>query len=376
MFPLTFSPANVLFLLLAITVLVQFFYAFYYFLGLAFYKKHLAVEMPGFPVSVVVCAHNEHDNLLQLIPRLLKQDYPEFELMLIDDRSTDQTGSYLQQITQVFPHARLISIKQTPAGFNPKKYALSLGIKTAKHEHLLFTDADCVPLSNRWIAEMMKGYRNGAEIVLGYGRYEKHKNLLGQLIHFETLLSAIQYLSFAIKGKPYMGVGRNLSYTKTCFYRNKGFASHIRSTGGDDDLFVRDAAANSKVEVIIGKDSQTESKPKTTFQEWWQQKRRHLSAGKKYKFADWLRIGSFILANIFFYVLSVVLLILQTDLRLLGIIYAVRCLVIFTVYYQAAGNLKERLAVLLIPLLDLIYFVNYVLLSASVLMFKKIAWKK
>lgn len=376
MYLLTFSLENILFLALSLTVLVQVFYAFYYFLALALYKKHLPFETPGFPVSVVVCAHNEYENLMQLLPKLLKQDYPEFELMLIDDRSTDQTGSYLQQITQYYPHAKLISIKQTPAGFNPKKYALSLGIKTSKHEHLLFTDADCVPMSEHWIAEMMKGYRGNTEIVLGYGRYEKHKNFLGQLIHYETLLSAIQYLSFAIKGKPYMGVGRNLSYTKSCFYRNKGFASHIRSTGGDDDLFVRDAAATSKINVIIGKDGQTISKPKTTFREWWQQKRRHLSAGKQYKLADRLRIGTFILANIFFYVLSIILLGLQADLRLLGIIYVVRCCIIYTVYYQAASNLKEHLAVVLIPLLDVAYFVYYILLSASVLMFKKIAWKK
>jgi hypothetical protein len=173
-----------------------------------------------------------------------------------------------------------------------------------------------------------------------------------------------------------MGVGRNLSYTKTCFYRNKGFASHIRSTGGDDDLFVRDAAANSKVNVVIGEDAQTESKAKETWNEWWQQKRRHLSAGKKYKWHDRFRIGSFILANIFFYVLSVVLLALWADLIWLGAIFAVRCLVIYSIYYQAASNLKERLSVVLMPILDAIYYIFYILLTVSVLMFKKIAWKK
>jgi len=376
MFLLTFSLENVLFLLLAITVLVQFFYAFYYFLSLALYKKHLPFETPGFPVSVIVCAHNEYENLLRLIPKLLKQNYPEFELMLIDDRSKDETGGYMQQITQYYPHAKLISIKNTPAGFNPKKYALSLGIKSAKHEHLLFTDADCVPLSENWIAEMVKGYNNGAEIVLGYGKYEQMPGFLGYLIKYETLLSAIQYLSFAIKGKPYMGVGRNLSYTKTCFYRNKGFASHIRSTGGDDDLFVRDAAANSKVNVVIGQEAQTESKAKETWGEWWQQKRRHLSAGIKYKWQDRVRIGSFILANMFFYVLSVILLAMQANLMWLGAIFAVRCLIVFSIYYQAASNLKERLSVVLMPILDLVYYITYGLLSVSVLMFKKIAWKK
>ncbi|HSI90670.1 MAG TPA: glycosyltransferase, partial [Adhaeribacter sp.] len=228
--PLTFSLENILLLLLALTVAVQLFYALYYFLGLGLFKKHLPFETPGFPVSVIVCAHNEYENLLRLVPLLLKHDYPEFEMVLIDDRSKDQSNIFLQQVVMYYPNTRLITIKKTPAGFNPKKYALSMGIKIAKHEHMLLTDADCEPMSEYWIAEMMKGYRNGADMVLGYGRYKHFKGFLGYLIQYETLLSAMQYLSFAIKGKPYMGVGRNLSYTKKCFYKNKGFASHIRST--------------------------------------------------------------------------------------------------------------------------------------------------
>ena len=372
-FPLTLK--NILFLLLGLTVLVQFFYAFYYFLSLAFFKKHLAIDTPSFPVSVIVCAHNEYENLIKLLPKILKQDYPEFELVLIDDRSKDESGTYLQQITQHFRNARLLSIKSTPGGFNPKKYALSLGIKAAKHEHLLFTDADCEPTSPYWISEMMKGYRNGADIVLGYGRYKHLGGFLGYLINYETVLSAIQYLSFAIKGRAYMGVGRNLSYTKSCFTRNKGFASHIKQTGGDDDLFIRDAAANSKVDVIINYNGQTESEPKHTWREWWQQKRRHLGAGKKYKWQDKFRIGTFILANVLFYVTSIILLALQADLILLGAVFVVRCLVIFSIYYQCAGNLKERLAVILLPVLDIAYYIYYVLLSVSVIMFKKVTWK-
>ncbi len=353
-FPLTIE--NILFLLLAFTVLVQLFYAFYYFLSLAFYKKHLAIETPGFPVSVIVCAHNEYENLLQLVPKLLKQEYPAFEILLVDDRSKDESVTYLQQITQHFANVRLLTIKNTPAGFNPKKYALSLGIKAARYEHLLFTDADCEPTSPHWISEMVKGYRNGAEIVLGYGRYKHLGGFFGYLLNYETILSAIQYLSFAIKGKPYMGVGRNLSYTKSCFYRNKGFASHIRQTGGDDDLFVRDAAANSKIDVIINYNAQTESKPKETYRQWWQQKRRHLGAGTKYKWQDRLRIGTFILANVLFYVTSIILLLLRASPVWLGAIFAVRSLVIFTIYYQCASNLKERLSVVLFPVLDLVIF--------------------
>ena len=368
------SPENILLILLSLCVFIQFFYGFYYFLSLANYKKHLAIEPPTHPVSVIVCAHNEYENLRNLLPKLLKQHYQTFEIVIVDDRSEDDSGTYLQQITQFYRNVKLVSLKSTPKGLNPKKYALTIGIKVASHEHLLFTDADCVPVSENWITEMQKGYRNGEDVVIGYGRYQKPENFLAKLIQFETLLSAFQYLSFAIKGKPYMGVGRNLSYTKTCFYRNKGFASHIRSLGGDDDLFVRDAAANSKIGVIIGAEAQTESLPEKTFGNWWRQKRRHLSAGQKYKGADRFKIGTFILSNVFFYVLSIILLILHTNLAGLGIIFGLRCFVLYTIYYLAAGNLKERLSVILLPILDLAYYTFYVFLAVSVFMFKKVKW--
>jgi glycosyltransferase involved in cell wall biosynthesis len=365
---------TILFSLLLGCVLVQAGYAFYYF----YYLASFGGPEPPFnpePVSVVICAHNEANNLQTLLPALLTQDYPTFEVVLVDDRSTDNTTDVVQQWQDFYPCLRLIKVAATPIGFNPKKFGLFLGIKAARYEHLLFTDADCKPLTNKWIDGMSRGFGTGAGIVIGYSPYQKIYGFLNNLIRYETLLTAIQYLSFSIRGSAYMAVGRNIAYTKNCFYQNKGFASHIRTIGGDDDLFVRDAGAHSSTTIEINKDAQTVSIPKQTYREWFLQKRRHLSVGRQYRFADQLRIGSFMMSNVFFYLISFVLLLLQQNLELVGILFVVRCLVLYIGYVRIARRLEQELSVWSLPVLDAAYFLHYLFLGVSVLMFKKVRWK-
>ncbi|MDX5347401.1 MAG: glycosyltransferase, partial [Hymenobacteraceae bacterium] len=242
---------NILIYLLGASVAVQVVYALYYFLPFAFHKPKTSTSVK--PVSVIVCAHNEVHNVQKLLPALLEQNYPEYELVLIDDRSWDGTGRYFEEVKHDFPETKLVKIKDTPQGMSPKKYALTLGIKSAKHEHLLFIDADCVPVSANWIHDVQSAYVAETEIVLGYSPYKENKGFLNQLIRFETLLTGIQYLSFAVRGQAYMGVGRNLSYTKSCFFNNKGFASHIKTISGDDDLFIKEAASGKNVNIVTAK---------------------------------------------------------------------------------------------------------------------------
>ncbi|GAB3203537.1 glycosyltransferase involved in cell wall biosynthesis [Pontibacter aydingkolensis] len=359
--------------LLALCVLVQLYFALIYFFPLT---KHTDPQSDvRRPVSVIVAAHNEQDNLYELLPMLLDQEYPEFEIIAVNDRSDDDTEFYLYELEKQFPYFRVVTVKKTPDYLNPKKYAVALGIRAAKYEHMLFIDADCRPCSPNWIDKMQAGYETGAEVVLGYSPYAQLKGFLNHLIRYETLLTGIQYLSHANLGKPYMGVGRNLSYTKTCFFKNKGFASHIKTMGGDDDLFVRDAANNSKVSIVINKEAQTLSIPKKTFWEWIVQKRRHMSVGGRYKAADRRRIGAFVASNVFFYILLVILLIFHSHLAILGALAGIRYLSVFPVYVMAARRLDETVSLPLLPVLDVVYFFSYVFLGISVLMYKRLRWK-
>ncbi|WP_155832826.1 glycosyltransferase [Hymenobacter swuensis] len=373
---MSFSLSPAMWLLLAV-VLVQLYYAAYYFLPFAHRPPEPATGPDDEPVSVLVCAHNELENLRRLLPLILQQDYPAgFELVLIDDRSDDDTYLYVQQLTQYYPHVRLVSVARTPDGLSPKKYALTLGIKSARYERLLFTDADCIPATNQWIRYMQRGFNRPADMVLGYSAYAEEPGFLNKLIRFETLLTGAQYLSFAWRGQPYMGVGRNLAYTQPVFYQTKGFASHIRSLSGDDDLLVQDAVQQqARVAVAAEPGAHTLSEPAHTWGEWWRQKRRHLSAGRQYRLADRIRIGTFIGANLLYYCMAIGLLFSRPDWVPLATVCLVRTGAILAVYYQLGRRLEERLPVAWLPFLDAVYFFYYLALGISLFLYRTLRWK-
>ncbi|GGF21005.1 glycosyl transferase family 2 [Hymenobacter cavernae] len=366
--------------LLLACVLVQLFYAAYYFLPFAL-RPEPPEPSPATaaeePVSVVVCARNELENLRQLLPLLLRQDYPAgFEIVLIDDRSDDETYLYTQQLTQYYPNVRIVTVDRTPAGFAPKKYGLTLGIKVARHERMLFIDADCIPSTDQWIRLIQRGFVQPADVVLGYSAYEAEPSFLNKLIRFETLLTGAQYLSFAWRGQPYMGVGRNLAYTQSCFRATKGFASHIRSLSGDDDLLVQDAVrVGQRVAVEASPAAQTLSRAAETWSAWWQQKRRHLSAGSRYRLADRIRIGNFIGTNLLFYFTVLALLFSRSDWVPLISLLGVRTLFVCATYDRLSRRLDDRLPVAWLPVLDAVYFFNYLALGISLFLYRTLRWK-
>ncbi|MBP6385015.1 MAG: glycosyltransferase [Pseudarcicella sp.] len=242
-------------------------------------------------ISVVICAWNEIDNLKELIPIILAQDYPLFEIVVVDDRSKDGTFDYLLEQSIYNSKIKFRHISQTPDHLSPKKYALTLGIRAAKYDILLLTDADCRPQSNQWIASMNEALSHDKSIVLGFSPYFKTKGFLNAFIRYETFITVLNYFSLAIIGKPYMGVGRNLMYRKDVFIQNKGFAKHTNVLGGDDDLFMNDVANTSNTTICLQPDSYVYSFPKLTWREWYRQKTRHLSVGKYYKLGNKIRLG-------------------------------------------------------------------------------------
>jgi glycosyltransferase involved in cell wall biosynthesis len=378
---LTYLPKSPVFWLLLACVLVQLFYAVYYFWPFARRPAEAPADAPGpdaEPVSMVVCARNELEHLRRLLPLLLQQDYPAgFEVVLIDDRSHDETQLYAQQLAQYYPDRfRLVTVDRTPEGFAPKKYALTLGIKAARHPKLLFTDADCIPATNQWLRLMQRGFATPADIVLGFSAYDEAPGFLNKLIRFETLLTAAQYLSFAWRGQPYMGVGRNLAYTRACFNATKGFASHIRQLSGDDDLLVQDAVRlGRRVAVVADASAHTISEPPATWSAWWRQKRRHLSAGRSYRFADRVRIGIFLTANLLFYFTTIELVFFRENWVPLITVWLVRTLFVTAIYARLSRRLHQALPVGLLPLLDVIYFFQYLALGISLFLNRTLRWK-
>lgn len=255
-----------------------------WFSKLAFYKLPAPTPFREMlPVSVVIAAHNEYANLSQFLEHILAQNYPIFEVIIANDRSTDKTSEWIETWQRKASYLREIRIEQTPQGFQPKKYALTQAIQQAQYPIVLLTDADCLPASSEWIKHMVQHFDSTTEIVLGFSPYQIKAGWLNKIIQFETLYTAIQYLSFALWGLPYMGVGRNVAYRKYLFDQAKAFEKHKHIVGGDDDLFINQKAHAQNTKICLSPQSFVYSLPKTTWKTWIIQKKRHLSVGKYYK---------------------------------------------------------------------------------------------
>lgn len=284
-----------IFIFFCIVIALQLFYYLYFFQRLANYVPPVKKASQQYPVSVIVCAKNEAANIVQNLPGILLQDYRStHEIILVNDNSTDETKYLIEEFQKSFKNLQHLSLKQEAKMIPGKKFPLSMGIRSAKYEVVLLTDADCIPASEHWLYQMQQGYDDNIQIVLGYGAYKKKPGLLNKLIRFETFHTALQYLSFALAGKPYMGVGRNLSYKKQLFLNNKGFSAINHIPGGDDDLFIGMVAKKGNTAIVIDKDAHTVSEPKQSWREWQKQKDRHYTTPKFYKknIKTWLGLYS------------------------------------------------------------------------------------
>lgn len=358
----------------ALSFLIQLFHYWYFFSRLAFYKPKTGNDTLQ-PVSVVVAAHDEAYNLEKNLPAILEQDYPDFEVIVVNDGSHDETDEVLMKLTRQYSRLKVVDVKQSVIFFRSKKFPLSVGIKSAKNEILLLTDADCCPASNQWIRQMQMSYNSGAEIVLGYGPYEKRPGILNRLIRYDSFLIAVQYFSFTLARKPYMGVGRNLSYTKSLFYRNKGFINHYHISSGDDDLFIKSAATRTNTRICIHQDAKVFSEPKTTFASWITQKRRHFTTGKYYKTGIKYWLGSFAMSGVFYYLSAAYLLSTLFYWPYVLGMHALRLINRMIILHFSARKLSERKLYLLSPILDPFFTFFNPLLVLSGLIFKSNKWK-
>jgi glycosyltransferase involved in cell wall biosynthesis len=284
--PLTILLSLIFFL----AIIIQLFYILFVFTKLI---KHEDIDTDGNlpPVTIIIAAANELENLKELLPLLDKQNYPEFEILVADDRSFDDTYDYLLFNQGKIKNLTFLRIKELPDHFTAKKYAVTMAIKKSKYNILLFTDADCRPTSENWIRNMVTQFDSNKDVVLGFSKYIPEPGRLNAFIRYETFQTALLYFSFALAKMPFMGVGRNLMYKKDLFWKNNGFASHHSLLSGDDDLFVNQVAKKDNVGISISPESYTTSIPKHTWSDWYIQKTRHLSVGKRYKTKDRINLG-------------------------------------------------------------------------------------
>jgi glycosyltransferase involved in cell wall biosynthesis len=327
------------------------------------------------PVSVIICARNEEVNIEKNLKYILEQDYTNFEVVVVNDCSNDNSDLILREYSSKYPHLKVVTVNEHERFKTGKKFAVTMGIKAAQNENLLFTDADCRPASLNWIRRMQENFSGSTEIVLGFSPYERLSGFVNLLIRFETFFTALNYLSFALARKPYMGVGRNMAYTKTLFFKGKGFASHMHIPSGDDDLFVNQNANTKNTVIEIDTEAQVWSEPKKTIGTYLKQKLRHLGAGKAYKAEHkrmlTLQSGSAML----FYTLLIALVVLKADWWFLLSLYFVRLLALAFVYFPIFKKLNYDDLKWWLPLFDFIYYFYILALSLLTIFKKKVQWK-
>ena len=306
------------------------------------------------PFSLIICARNEAENLRLHLPVVLEQKYGgEWELLIVDDASTDETPAVIRSLQEHYSCLKYVRLNEKHAP--GKKYALQRGISESNYDHLLLTDADCIPASALWLDQMSAALtrKPETEIVLGYGPTLQTPGMLNRWIRFETAHVAMQYSSFALAGMPYMGVGRNLAFQKAAFERVGRFDAHLHIPSGDDDLLVNAAANRRNTAVCVAPETFVYSEGKTTLRDWLHQKRRHLQASSVYHARHQWLLASISLSLVFHYFLLLLLLLFSDDLLFPLLLYAVRMAVLFLIYKKAFYKLKCGDLLLWIPLLDI-----------------------
>lgn len=366
---------GIVFIVFSIITLLQVFYYLFFFLRLAMYQNKPKETSQTHPVSVIICARDEAANLAKNLPGALVQEYrTTHEVIVVDDNSFDDSKYLLEEFQKKFKQLNIIELKQEAKLIPGKKFPLSVGIKTAKYEIVLLTDADCIPASEHWINKMQATYNDDTEIVLGYGAYYKKPGILNKLIRWETVHTAMQYFSYALAGLTYMGVGRNLSYKKTIFYRHKGFSAHNRIPSGDDDLFINMAATSTNTKINIDKDTFTKSEPAKTWGQWFRQKTRHNSTGKYYKAIHQFLLGVYSFTHFLYYPAFIAALVFFNWQWTL-IVFAIRFLLQAGVLYAVTKKLDEKDLFGSFLFFDIWMFFYYLLFSVAVIRKPRDQWK-
>lgn len=327
-------------------------------------------------VSVIVCAKNEEENLKNFLPSIISQKYSNFEIVLINDASVDDTLDVMETFASEHDTIKIVDVKNNEAFWGNKKYALTLGIKASKNDYLLFTDADCKPVSKYWIQEMVSHFNDEKSIVLGYGGYSKiKKSFLNKLIRFETLVTAVHYFSFAKLGTPFMGVGRNLAYSKKEFFSANGFINHIKIRSGDDDLFVNQAATRKNTAICFSEDSFTISEPKTSFKDWIKQKRRHISTANYYKLHHKIILTLIYSTQLLFWIFAAILFSFTFNWEIVLAVFLIRIIIQFIIFGKSSKKLGENDLVVLLPILEVFLITTQFVIFINNLISKPNHWK-
>ena len=351
-----FNLSTILFCLFAIAAITQLTYTLFIHGKLSFFTGKRAHKSESYPnVSVLISARNESDNLYENLPLILEQDYPNFEVIVINHQSNDDSYHILNAYAHQYKNLKVIEIERSQHLKPGKKLPLTIGIKGAKYEHLFFTDADCRPASNQWLKSMSQYFTNEKEIVMGYAPYIPKPGFLNKIIRFDTTWIAMNYFSMALAKQPYMGVGRNLAYTKTLFNSVNGYKSHYSITSGDDDLFIQETVTKNNFAINLDPASFCYSEGSNNWENWYMQKTRHFTTSGRYNVFKKAMLGIYPFTMLIL-TITFVILMFDENFRLFTLIgFSFVVIIKWWIQARCFIKLKEPSFIALLPLLDIGY---------------------
>ena len=377
MISLSLAPGSLYFFIFIIYfstfILLNVYYWFLFLRFVLFKEKTGLIEKQG--LSVVLCARNEYLDLKENLPSILEQDYPDFEVIVVNYSSDDDSSILLMNMADQYPNLKSIEIKENLNFFSGKKFPLSIGIKSAKNDLIIVTNANCRPLSRKWLSLMASDFSGSTEVVLGYGPYQKQNGFVNKLIRYETVQKTIQYFSYTLAGIPYMGIGRNMAYRKSLFFRNKGFISHYQLNSGDDDLYINKVATKLNTKIIADPDSFLISEPKNSLRGWMDEKKKQILTPWYYHFKHQLLLGTYHFSVVFFYLTFILLLILNFNITLVLLLFSIRLAIQMIIFYRCMIRLREKELIWFLPAFEIfLLFINFALFISS-LFSKANKWK-
>lgn len=371
---------EVIFIFFLLCALTQVGFLLYYYVHIFSLPDYKIRDKPSLPASVIICARNEADNLSRYLPAILAQRYTNelgnylYEVIVVNDASDDNTELVLAELSKEYEHLTIVNVLKNEERIYPgKKFALSKGVAAAKHDIFLMTDADCEPSSDLWLSHMVVPFYYGKEIVAGYGKYRRVGNKLNTFVRWETVHTFLQYATHAIVGSPYMGVGRNLAYTRASYNKAVTTKEWNMLPSGDDDLLIRAAATKDNTAIVSHKDAFTITDAKADVSSWVLQKQRHLSTGKLYRFFTKVQLGKYAFSHAFTWLLFLFLIFTPFRDVVLGIMTA-RCMVYWLVWWQTACILDEKKLIRYFPLLDFAWMIYNFAFSPYIIWKNKKQW--
>ncbi|MFP4470113.1 MAG: glycosyltransferase [Bacteroidales bacterium] len=360
-------------LVFAAMALIQLFYFWFIFSRLAFYKSRNIPtdDMP--PVSIVITASNQYRSLRDNLPALFEQDYSDFEVVVVNDNSDDDTDELLKSLSGKYPKLKVVELTQSLNWFRGRKFPLSLGIKSSANELLMLTDADCVPAGRHWLRQMVSAYKSGTCVVLGYASW-KSNSRINKWLRFTAFYDALMYLSMALAGVPFKGIGRNLSYKKSLFYAHKGFSSHYIIDAGDDELFVNRTASRKNTVIRPDPEAQVFSTRADGFSAWFKTERTRLLIRRFFRWKHRFALQLFNLSNFLFHSLFVILLVLGVSPLIILGIFLLRFISQMIIFGLSQKRLSEKKLLLLSPVFEFALILIDFLIWLMLIFTKKKKW--